>query len=390
MTTSVMLTDDQYSHLRDAIRSSWRRRGFTSETHGDTTLSREWLGGILAILQDRLSRIGDGSDALDVAFRCVDSWPHEGFGIAAADAVFRAYTAIPPEMRSGEGVPEESDLERTSEAASPEAAELEANDRPPEKESAYDELKALIACGERNIMLFGDSGLGKTSMVIALAEELGLPLYVLASPQTKADVIGFRDAVGNECTTSFTEGYTRRCIILLEEIDRASARACIAFNAGIANGILDVPVRGTIRRDPGCIVIATANTSGNGATYDYNSAVQLDTSTLDRFARLRVGLDPSILMDCAGGDRALYDFSRSWISASERLRMTDARLTYRGVERLRRVGGGAGIPFALRASLTDSMTRDAVGRMSAEMHLDGNPWKEALDGILAERTGRGE
>lgn len=386
MTTSVMLTEDQYQHLRDAIVSSWRRRGYASERHGDATLSREWLGGVLAVLQDRLDLIGDSSDALEVAMAHVDAWPHEGLGIAAADSVFRSRTELPLPGGDSAGTP--SDPAVTDGHADEDGSDMEPNSKPPEGRSACDELRTLIACGERNIMLFGDSGLGKTSMVIALAEEMGLPLYVLASPQTKADVVGFRDAMGRECTTSFTEGYTRPCIILLEEIDRASARACIAFNAGIANGILDVPVRGTIERDPGCIVVATANTSGNGATYEYNSAVQLDASTLDRFARLRVGIDRGILEECAGGDPELLEFSLEWIAAADRLRMADARLTYRGVSRLGRIGACAGTAFALRAALTDSMTRDAIGRISAEIRSD-NTWSRALRGILAERTVRG-
>ena len=93
--------------------------------------------------------------------------------------------------------------------------------------------------------------------------------------------------------TEFAEAYKGGNIIILDEVDKLDPSTAAAVNASLANGHLATP-DGPIVRGAGTVVIATANTWGNGADRQYCGSNQLDAATLDRFAggRLEADYDP--------------------------------------------------------------------------------------------------
>lgn len=70
--------------------------------------------------------------------------------------------------------------------------------------------------------------------------------------------------------------------MLFDEIDNFSPSALLAINMATANSFCQFP-HGIFKRHPDCIIIAAANTWGQGATNDYVGRNKLDAATLDRF-----------------------------------------------------------------------------------------------------------
>lgn len=94
--------------------------------------------------------------------------------------------------------------------------------------------------------------------------------------------------------SQFVEFYEAGGVFLLDEIDAADANVLLAINQALANGHLPVPNRiesPQARRHPDFVLIAAANTFGNGANRMYVGRNQLDESTLDRFRIGQVVMD---------------------------------------------------------------------------------------------------
>lgn len=157
------------------------------------------------------------------------------------------------------------------------------------------QLEALIVAGLANVLVVGPAGCGKTTCVQLAAEalerectmipcSLGTPAYTFT---------GRRHPISGEYEeTEFTKAYAAGHVILLDEVDSLDPAVACAVNAALANGHLATP-KGAIERNAQTVVIATANTWGNGADRQYVGRNQLDAATLDRFSGGRVQADYS-------------------------------------------------------------------------------------------------
>ena len=115
-----------------------------------------------------------------------------------------------------------------------------------------------------------------------LANELGLPYLCISCGigTSSTEFLGYK--YPNRESTKFAEYYSKPSIILLDEftaLDSAVAQIC---NAALANDEIETTT-GTVYRDPNCIIVATSNTYGSGASRQYVANNQLDASTIDRF-----------------------------------------------------------------------------------------------------------
>lgn len=143
-------------------------------------------------------------------------------------------------------------------------------------------LKRVIEAGIKNIWLCGPAGSGKSVMTRNLAKELDLPYLCISCGigTSSTEFIGYK--YPNREGTKFAEYYAKPSIILLDEftaLDPAVAQIC---NAALANDEIETTT-GTVYRHPECIIVATSNTYGNGASRQYVANNQLDASTIDRF-----------------------------------------------------------------------------------------------------------
>lgn len=143
-------------------------------------------------------------------------------------------------------------------------------------------IKRTIEAGIRNLWLVGSAGCGKSVMTRQVAKELGLPYLCISCGigTSSTEFLGYKYPTRE--STKFAEYYGKPSIILLDEftsLDPAVAQIC---NAALANDEIETTT-GTVYRDPNCIIIATSNTFGGGASRQYVANNQLDASTIDRF-----------------------------------------------------------------------------------------------------------
>ena len=252
---------------------------------------------------------------------------------------------------------------------------------------------------QKNIMLVGPRGIGKTEMVIQMTKSLSevypqmqaLP-YMITSPQAKHEVAGYGNAMGEAVLTEFTKGYTRQSIILVEEIDRSEPTALIALNAATANKIMDTPVIGMIEQHPLCTIIATANTAGVGATEEYITANQLDASTRDRYIYIQMDFDDRIAGKIARGDKQLVSFVKKWNTACELCGLIQSTCSYRAITDIKDLQD---MGFTPKECLEEAVLKSCVPKDNLRSVMDkigkmsNNLYYSTMESIMQEMPDTG-
>ena len=155
-------------------------------------------------------------------------------------------------------------------------------------------MDVLTALSVReNVYLVGGAGSGKTTLAKQAADALGLPFYSTGAVGMAYQLQGFINAEGDYMATDLYRAYTEGGVFLFDEIDGSSANAILAFNAIAANDFAAFP-NGTVKRHDDFVIIAAANTYGNGANRDYIGRAPLDGSSLDRFGFIAMDYDEKL------------------------------------------------------------------------------------------------
>jgi hypothetical protein len=134
-----------------------------------------------------------------------------------------------------------------------------------------------------NIWLSGPTASGKTTAARKAAEALGLPFYAHGACVMGHELIGFVDGAGNYHQTQFVTAYRDGGVVLLDEVDAYDNAALMPLQAATANAIMALPDGTMLERHKDCIIIAAANTWGQGATAEYVGRMKLDAAFLSRF-----------------------------------------------------------------------------------------------------------
>lgn len=144
-------------------------------------------------------------------------------------------------------------------------------------------LEKYIAAGMRNIWLHGPAGCGKTTICGLAGKRLGLPVTVLScsAGTSPGEFLGFR--FPSPSPSAITEAIAIPGIIVLDEITMLQPDVAAVANALLANNEVNTVVGHRVRH-PDCVIVATANTLGQGADRQYIGNNQLDAATLNRFA----------------------------------------------------------------------------------------------------------
>lgn len=152
-----------------------------------------------------------------------------------------------------------------------------------------------------NAWLVGPAGSGKTSAAEKVAQDLGLKFYSKSvGPQTsESSLLGYQDANGRTVRTLLREAFEFGGVFLLDEIDAANPAVLVVVNALLANGSCAFP-DGVVAKHPDFVLVAGANTIGQGADRQYVGRNQIDAATLDRFVNLVWEYDPAIEAAAAG------------------------------------------------------------------------------------------
>ena len=171
----------------------------------------------------------------------------------------------------------------------------------PKKEmthSCFDKVLKVMASAkrkEKNIMLVGGAGGGKTHLVKQIADVLKLPFYPMSvgMQTTKSDLLGFINATGQYMPSCIRQAYENGGVLLLDEFDAAHAGVVTVLNSLLANGHCSFPDKVIDKhKDFHCLV--ACNTYGTGANLDYIGRNRLDGATLDRFIIIDMDYDSKL------------------------------------------------------------------------------------------------
>lgn len=148
---------------------------------------------------------------------------------------------------------------------------------------------------EKNIMLVGGAGGGKTHLVNQVAKSLGLEFYPFSVgvQTTKSDLLGFINANGVYMPSVIRQAYENGGVLLLDEFDAAHPGVVTILNSLLANGHSSFPDK-IVPKHEKFICICACNTYGKGANIDYVGRNRLDAATLDRFIVVNVDYDSAL------------------------------------------------------------------------------------------------
>ena len=166
-------------------------------------------------------------------------------------------------------------------------------------------LKAIVDTN-RQALLVGGAGTGKTTIAKQIAEYLGFDVdkeyynISLSAGVSEAHLTGRMNMKGEFIDTEFLNIVENGGVILLDEFDNADPDVLVGLNSLLANDVMSTPLRRgkeIARRAKNCYIIATANTWGNGSSGSSGYVrKQLDSATLDRFvcSKMYLGQDRRI------------------------------------------------------------------------------------------------
>ena len=185
--------------------------------------------------------------------------------------------------------------------------EIKINDKPIIKidgqHYAFEDLLQFVA-QRINVLIVGPAGSGKTHAAKEVSKVLNLDFYSISvgSMTTKTDFMGYMDANGNYVETNFRRAFENGGIYLLDEMDAGNANVLTTINMALANGECAFP-DGMVEKHEDFVLIAGANTYGNGADRQYVGRNQLDAATLNRFAVIDWGYDEKLELAISSNER---------------------------------------------------------------------------------------
>ena len=167
----------------------------------------------------------------------------------------------------------------------------------------------------KNVFLVGEAGTGKTTVAGQVAKSLDLNFAHLScsAGMSEAHILGRMLFDGTYVPSDFVNIYENGGVFLLDEFDAMDGNTAVVINSALANGCMSVPNRKdnpTALRHDDCIIIASANTWGNGyGSNQYAGRNRLDGATLDRFSASKIHFtyDKKLEKKLAGGHELLCD-----------------------------------------------------------------------------------
>ena len=181
----------------------------------------------------------------------------------------------------------------------------------------------------KNVLLVGPFGSGKTFIAEQVAKALGLEYGSISctAGMSESQIMGYLAPTGPNATFQYLEVLYARMfgkggLFCIDELDACDDNMSIAFNQGLGNGKMFVPVRvdnPIIKRHPDFVCIGAANTYGTGADRIYVGRTQLDKAFLERF--LIVELPYSTKVEKANTTPEVYAWGKELRKKVERLKL---------------------------------------------------------------------
>lgn len=207
-------------------------------------------------------------------------------------------------------------VEKRLEAAAKEAVRIAAEGRAPIVIKEQQKLRVVkgvlqpefkrmveLASARIPIMVVGPAGCGKTYLAGRIAEALGLECSDMSCSEGMSEAVfnGNLLPIGKNgefvhVPSPFMERYETGGIMLLDEIDAGDANLFTYMNKAVANESYTAIQRfkkPVVKKHEDFVLMAAANTFGNGADAMYVGRNQLDAATLDRFKVGMITMDYS-------------------------------------------------------------------------------------------------
>jgi MoxR-like ATPase len=254
----------------------------------------------------------------------------------------------------------------------------------PVRHEVFQEVLNWLQMGE-NVYLYGPAGTGKNVLAQQLADELGQPMFFMNKVTDVFDFKGSQNANGDYIPSAFYRAFTEGGLFFFDEFDASCENAITALNAALANKYFDFPVLGNVKAHKNFRVVAAGNTSGKGATAEYNGRNKLDDATLNRFAVVEMNYDPRIEERCAEGDSSILDYVRELRRAANQT-MISLTLGYRNLTMLAKAKKFLTDEKALQQAVFKGMDTDEIRILHNEMIIYGNHYAEAMEKLA--RKGR--
>lgn len=156
-------------------------------------------------------------------------------------------------------------------------------------------LLFLVLPRQSNLMLFGDTGAGKSSLILQVAARMGIPVFELAcSGKTRgSNFLGAYKLIdGNTVWQDGPLVTAMRCggICLADEITRLDYGEQMTLAPMLDGGSITVPETGeVVVATPGFRFVGTGNSSGYGdESGAYNGEKVASSAFIDRFIKMKV------------------------------------------------------------------------------------------------------
>lgn len=222
-----------------------------------------------------------------------------------------------------------------------------------------------------NLLLKGPAGCGKSHLAAQIARALGKDFGALhcSAGASESQLLGWLlptgeggrfEYVAAQFARMFANG---KALFLIDEMDAADPNFLMVLNGALANGHLHVPQnwkQPSVDRGAEFIVMAAANTYGNGADAVYVGRNQLDAATLDRFYVIEMEYDRKLEAKLAPAEVCAWAWKVRERTAEAKLRRVVSTRT------IQKVAAALTAGFDMKEAKRDALigwTRDELAKV---------------------------
>ena len=235
----------------------------------------------------------------------------------------------------------------------------------------FDSILAYSVNGNP-VMMTGSAGTGKGYLARQVALATGAKFFEVNAVKNSYDLTGFVDANSRFVTTPFYDACKTvadggKAVFLFDEMDCSEPEVLKIFNEALASFEFTFPNNEHLTFD-NLIILCACNTFGTGADEAY-CGQQLDASTLDRFAMVKVGYDKNTELSLAKGDAELVDFIDKFREQTEKNGIVFVA-SYRSIKRIANMKGILPVKQVMKECFLKSLADDDLQNILNNCYYD--------------------